>query len=512
MLSFGSLKRSPFGLIRSLSLVKQWSGPYRDSYDYTRLLQRCGDIKTLKEVHAQIITSDNEQNQFLAAKLISRFAELGHLSMDNARKVFDVMLERDVVLWNTLIRGYAHYGPFVEALRAYEEMRLSNVCANQYTYPFLIKACAAMADDINGEIIHAHVVKSGLDLDLFVGNALLAFYAKRHRLELSRKVFDEMPSKDIVSWNSMIAGYAQNEYAKESLALLHQMLQVVYAPDHATLAGVLPALQSKKECGFIGYIIKSGMEVSAALGSGLIAMYANCGRLDAARGLFDRIQEKNIVVWNVIIRCYGMHGLGNEALDMFSQMLKCGIKPDGISFICVLSACSHAGLLQKGWELFEKMENYGIPKGDEHYACMVDLLGRAGRLDESLEFIKSMPVSPGKDVYGALLGACRIHSNLELAEEVAQKLFVLDPHNAGRYLILAKMYEDVGRRKDAASVRMLMREKQVKKPLGCSAIEVDSVFHAFGVEDEMHPMKDQIFETLKQMEKVKEIELVALQG
>ncbi|KAF9600407.1 hypothetical protein IFM89_009003 [Coptis chinensis] len=205
-----------------------------------------------------------------------------------------------------------------------------------------------------------------------------------------------------------------------------------------------------------------------------------------------------------MVRCYGMNESANDAVGMFSDMVDSGIQPDGISFISVLSACSHAGLVDKGWELFRKMANYGVDRWEEHYACMVDLLGMAGQLNKALELIESMPVKGGKDVYGALLGACRIHNNIDLAE----RLFVLDSQNAGRYIILAKMYEDAGRWTDAAGVRKALREKQIKKQPGCSAVEVDCILHTFGVEDESHPLKGQIFDTLEQLEKIIEEDLI----
>ncbi|KAF9615500.1 hypothetical protein IFM89_023882 [Coptis chinensis] len=434
-------------------------GSYRNSYDYTRILHNLRDKKELKEIHAQIITSGYEQSQFLAAKLISRYVEHSDSSMGDVRRVFDCVMERDVLLWNVIIRGYANTGPFSEAVSMFDQMRLSGFCANKYTYPFVIKACAVSGARIKGRLIHGHLVKVGLEFDLFVGNSLVAFYAKCREIETSRKVFDETVVKDIVSWNSMIAGYAQNDFPHEAIKLFHQLLQksTHCVPDNTTFIGVLPACVQEaavKEGMWIHcYVIKSGMKVSAPLASGLIAMYGNCGHLDTARNLFFRLPERNIFVWNAMVKCYGMNGNVNDALVMFSEMVDSGIHPDGISFISVLSACSHAGLVDKGWELFRSMGDYGVEQWEEHYACMVDLLGRAGQLNEALELIESMPVKGGKDVYGALLGACRIHKNIELAEEAAERLFVLDPQNAGRYIILAKMYEDAGRWTDAARVR-----------------------------------------------------------
>ncbi|KAJ4966073.1 hypothetical protein NE237_017922 [Protea cynaroides] len=494
--------------VRFFCKLKRWKEPFRDSYEYSRLLQRYGGTKGLQVIHAQIITGGYGQNPFLAAKLVSQYAERGELSMGDARKVFDCVCERDILLWNVVIQGYAKSGPFGEALNMYDQMRTRGILTNRYTFPFVLKACAASGVGNKGRVIHGHVVKVGLELDLFVENALVAFYAKCKEIKISHRVFDEIQDKDLVSWNSMIAGYMQNGCANETLIILHQLLQddTVGMPDHATLVSALPACAQaasiRDGIWIHSYIIKTGMKVDAALGSGLVAVYAHCGCLDTARELFDRLPERNIVVWNVMIRCYGMHGHAHEAIDMFSRMVETGVKPDGISFVSVLSACSHVGLIDEAWKLFYKMGDYGVGKNDEHYACMVDLLGRAGYLDEAVKFIENMPVEAGKDAYGALLGACRIHSNIELGEEVAEKLFVLDPDNAGRYIILAKMYEDAGRWEDAARLRKVIRVKTIKKPLGYSAIALDNVVHTFGVEDESHPMTSQIFDTLERLEKM----------
>ncbi|KAK9285376.1 hypothetical protein L1049_024567 [Liquidambar formosana] len=505
-----AVTRAAFTSIRFFLSQATFMRSHRDSYDYTYLLQHCIGTKSIKQVHAQIIIGGFEQNPFVATKLVGKYTECSDSNMVDARKVFDCLWDRDVFMWNMVIQGYANLGPFVEALNVYVAMRGSGVSANRYTYPFVLKACGAMKDRRKGQVIHGQVVKSGFDSDVFVGNALVAFYAKCQEVETSRRVFDGIPQKDIVTWNSMISGYTVNGYADEALVLFHAMLkdETIRGPDSATLVGVLPACvqeaATQEGLWIHSYIIKSGMEVDAALGSGLISMYANCGRLKSAQDVFDRISDKNIVVWNAMIRCYGMHGHADEALKMFSELVEIGLRPDSVIFLCLLSTCSHAGKVAKGWELFERMGDYGIEKNDQHYACMVDLLGRAGFLGEAVEFIKTMPVRAGKDVYGALLGACRIHNNIELAEEVAGKLFVMDPDNAGRYIILAKMYEDVGRWEDAATMRKTLGEKKIRKPFGCSSIEVDCVRHTFGVEDESHPFTEQIFDTLERLDRIME--------
>ena len=320
-------------------------------------------------------------------------------------------------------------------------------------------------------------MKSGLDLDLFVGNALIAFYSKSRDVEAFKRVFDEMPRKDIISWNSMIAGYAANGYTNEALVIFCTVVRdhTTCFPDHATLVSTLTACvqTSAIRVGLWihSYIIKSGMEVDGALGSALISMYANCGQVSIAREVFVRYGDKNLEMWSAMIRCYGMNGLANESFHTFSEMLDFGVYPDGVTFLCLLSACSHAGMVEKGCQLFKEMEDLGVEKNEKHYACMVDLLVRAGFIEHAIEFIENMPMQPGKDVYSALLSACKTHGNIELAEEVAKKLVSLDPDSASRYQTLANTYEEKGRWEDAARIRKELGDQKIRKLSGVSSIQ-----------------------------------------
>ncbi|KAL2333858.1 hypothetical protein Fmac_015071 [Flemingia macrophylla] len=482
--------------------------PRKDSFQYTHLLHLCKTTDTIKKAHAQIVVGGHKQDPFIATKLIDSYANLGGPNLVHARQVFDNLSEPDVFSWNVVIKSYANAGPFAEALKAYDAMRWRGTAPNRYTFPFVLKASSAEGASKKGQVIHGHAVKCGLDLDLFVGNALVTFYAKCKDVQVSRKLFDEIPRRDVVSWNSMISGYTVNGFVDDAILLFCDMLrdEVAGGPDHATFVTILPAFAQVADihAGYWihGYIVKTGMRLDSAVGSGLISLYSNCGYVSMARAIFDKVSDRNVIVWNAIIRCHGTHGLALEALALFRQLVEAGLRPDGIVFLCLLSACSHAGLLEQGWHIFHSMETYGVAKSEAHYACIVDLLGRAGDMEQAVEFIQSMPIQPGKSVYGALLGACRIHKNMELAELAAEKLFVLDPDNAGRYVILAQMYEDAGRWQDAARVRKIVQEKEIKKPIGYSSVELESGHQKFGVNDETHLYTAQIFQTLLSLDRV----------
>ncbi|KAF4359633.1 hypothetical protein G4B88_000444 [Cannabis sativa] len=408
-------------------------------------------------MHAHITICGHNQNPFTASKLVGKYIEHSckNSSMEDAQKVFDSLLKRDVFLWNVVIQGYAKWGPFVKAIGMYCRMRQSGLLPNNYTYIYVLKACGAMKDWKNGGVVHGHVVLSGLYSDLFVGNALVTFYSKCQEANVSRKVFDGIAHKDIVSWNSMISGYVANGFVDEALAVFCTLIQdqTTCCVNRSTLVSTLSACVQasgiRVGLWIHSNIIKSGMEMDAALSSGLISMYGNCGRVSIAREVFVQTRDKSLEVWSAMIKCYGMNGHANEAVEIFSR---------------------HAGMVEKGCQIFEKMEEYRVEKSHKHYACMVDLFGRAGFIDQAIEFIKNMPVQPRKDVYGALLGACRMHNNTELAEEIAKRLVLVDPNNARQYITMASLYEERGRWEEAARLRDELREKKIRKLTGTSSI------------------------------------------
>jgi pentatricopeptide repeat protein len=302
----------------------------------------------------------------------------------------------------------------------------------------------------------------------------------------------------------MIAGYTQNGLANEALSIFHEMQLSGTKPNAVTMVSVvlacarLAALQQGK-C-FHAYIIKCVFDLNVVLETTLIDMYAKCGKVEIARQMFDNISRKNVVSWTAMIGGYAMHGLAEDAHALFIQMVQVGMKPDHITFTHILYACTHAGLVEEGWKYFNCMkQDYSITPRVDHYACMVDLLGRAGHLDEAQELIKHMPLEPNAGVWGALLGVCRTHGNIELAKHVAERLFELEPEDAGNYVLLSNIYAAAGRWDDAAKVRTMMKSKGLKKTPGCSLIEVNKKVHSFLVGDQLHPQSEQIYAVLENL-------------
>lgn len=328
--------------------------------------------------------------------------------------------------------------------------------------------------------------------------------AKCGNLDAARQLFDKMPEKNVVSWTAIMAGYAQLGYGEEALVLFYQMKQLGVEPDQLTFANVLQAcacsalLSEGKQVHV--HVIRSGFEWHFVLATALVDMYAKCGRIEDSHRIFDSMSARDVVAWNAMIAGYGKHGYARKALQLFEQMRQSGIRPTRISFTNVLSACSHAGLVDEGCYYFNSMtQDYNIIAESEQYACMVDLLGRAGRLDEALAFIQKMSIEPTADVWGALLASCRIHGNMWLGKLAAERLFKLRPDRAGTYVALSNIYSAAGRWDEAAKLRRLMNDRGVKKEPGYSWVQVKNRVHTFSVGDTAHPQIEHIYAMLDKL-------------
>eukprot|EP00253_Pinus_taeda_P001294 PITA_01294 len=462
-------------------------------------IARSGALEQGKLIHHYAIKSGFETNVFVMNALIDMYAKCSNI--EDAHLVFNETAQRDVISWTALISGYVQNGLDNEALTHFHQMRLAGVKPDSVTLVSALSACASSGALQQGKWIHDYIIESKSELDVFVGNSLIDMYAKCGNIEVARQLFDGMSKRNVVSWSAMIAGYAQHGQAKQALALFNEMQLTDVKPNSITMVCVLSsyaqlgALQQGKW--IHDYITRSGLETDVFVGTAIIDMYAKCGSIEFARQMFEKMSKRNVVTWNAMIAGYGMHGHGEEALALFSGMKRACIKPNHITFISILSACSHAGLVEEGWQYFNSMnQDYCITPSVRHYACMVDLLGRAGHLHEAYNFIKKMPVEPDSGVWGSLLGACRIHCNIEMGECVAERLFELQPENAGYYVLLSNIYAAAGRWDDVAKVRTMMKDQGTDKKAGCSWIEVDGIIHAFIVGDRSHPQSEKIYAML----------------
>ena len=439
---------------------------------------------------------------FLATKLVNFYSVCD--SLRNAHLLFDRIPKSNLFLWNVLIRGYAWNGPYEAAISLYHQMLEYGLAPDNFTFPFVLKACSALSAIEEGRNIHEHAIRTGWETDVFVGAALIDMYAKCGCVRSAREVFDKIEERDAVLWNSMLAAYSQNGHPDESLALCSEMALAGLRPTEATLVTVISAsadiaaLPQGKE--LHGFSWKHGFESNDKVKTALVDMYAKCGSVKVARNLFERLKEKRVVSWNAIITGYAMHGHANEALDLFEEMKEKSL-PDHITFVGVLAACSHGGLLDEGWMFFESMvRDYRIVPTIQHYTCMVDLLGHCGRLDEAYNLIMQMRAMPDSGVWGALLNSCKIHGNVELGEVALEKLIELDPDDSGNYVILSNIYAQAGKWEGVARLRKLMIDRGIKKGTAYSWIEVKNKVYAFLSGDTSHPDSDAIYTELKRLE------------
>lgn len=514
------------------------SGVVPNCYTFPFVLKSCarsGLAHQGRQVHARVLKCGLESDAFVHTSLISMYAQNGDLEfarlvfdksshrdavsftalitgyaskgfMDDAKRLFDDMPTRDVVSWNAMIAGFAQCGKFYEALETFREMQRMGVLPNESTIVSVLSACAQSGCIELGSRIHSWAEDRGMGSDLRILNALVDMYSKNGNLEKARFMFDSIQQKDVISWNVMIGGYNYMNHHREALELFRRMLKSHVKPTDVTFLNVLPscaclcALDLGK---WIHAYIDKNFEnfTSTSLSTSLIDMHAKSGNIAAAEQVFHGMELKSLASWNAIISGSAMHGQAEKALKLFHEMLNEGFKPDDITFIGVLSACSHAGLVELGHETFNLMASeFKISPKLHHYGCMINLLGRVGLFDEAESMIKSMDMEPDEAIWGSLLEACRIHRRVELGETVAENLFKLEPDNPGAYILLSNIYAEAGRWDGVAKIRMRLNDEGMKKVPGCTSIEVNSAVHEFLVADKTHPQSEQIYKMLAEID------------
>lgn len=495
------------------------------------LVQECKNMRELKQTHTRILTCPNLSNNdqhFLITRLLYFCAISDWGSLTYAANVFRLINNPNTSIYNIMIRAYAtkingvdNTNSSCRSLILYKQMLCDGIAPDFLTFPFLVKECATSLEGDLGRSIHAHAIKFGFDNDVFVGNSLISLYSVCGYLSCAQKMFDEMSNRDVVSWNSMIIGYLrrgeldkalelfrrmkkrnvitwnsiivgfiQGGRPKEALEFFHEMQMVrdeIIRPDKITIASVLSA------CAYLGaidhgkwvhgYLRRSGLECDVVIGTALVDMYGKCGCVEKAYEVFKDMPKRDTLAWTAMISVFALHGFCKEAFDLFEEMETLGVKPNHVTFVGLLSACAHSGLVEKGRWCFDMMRRaYSIEPQVYHYACMVDALARAGLFGEAEDLIRGMPREPDVFVWGALLGGCQMHGNVELGERVAQYLIDLEPLNYAFYVNFCDVYAKANRFDDVKRIRALMKDKGVKKEVpGCSMIEVDGVVHEFSV-------------------------------
>ncbi|KAK9110426.1 hypothetical protein Sjap_018486 [Stephania japonica] len=463
-------------------------------------------INQAKQTHLQILVRGLLHSLTLQTDLLLAYSRCGHLQY--AHKVFDEMPQPSMHSWNILISSHVQNSLFEQSLGVFHWFLKLGFQPDHFTFPSLFKACAGIGGGwatCVGRSLHGWVVKVGFDGYVVLGCSILDFYAKCGELGDAHLVFVEMPMRDVVVWNSMISSLVRAGLLSEALGCYREMVREGVEVDSRTVSSLL------NTCGRGGDLLK-GKEIhgrivkdvvfneDVVIGNCLIDMYAKCGYLGDSKKVFENMSNLSLVTWTTLISCYGVHGKGEEALVLFDKMKDNGYRPNCVTLTAILASCSHSGLIDQGRKIFNSMTgDYGIQPSVEHYACLVDLLGRFGHLEEALGLTKTMPEKPGASVWGALLGACRMHKNVEIGEVAAYWLFELEAGNSSNYVALCSIYESLGRGDDILRIRRKMRELGLVKNPGCSWITVAGKVCTFYQGDTLDARTRMVYEALDRM-------------
>ncbi|CAL5363359.1 unnamed protein product [Camellia sinensis] len=439
----------------------RFDGMKMDCVTVSTILPACAQMDDILHgmlIHLYIIKHGLEFDVFMSNALINMYAKFGNIWQ--AQKVFNQMFVRDLVSWNSIIAAYEQNTHPDTALKFYGEMQSNGIQPDVLTLVSLVSSVAQSRDCRN------------------VGNAVVDLYAKLGIIDSAYRVFEEIRLKDVVSWNMMITGYGQNGLASEAIEVLCTMEACEdVTPNQGTWVSVLPAYShlGALKLGMRTHwcILKASLHLDVYVGTCLIDLCGKCGRLDDAMSLFYEVPRMSSVLWNAIISCHGIHGRGETSMQLFQAMQDEGVKPDHVTFVSLLSSCSHSGLVGQGQWCFRVMQDeYGIEPSLKYYGCTVDLLGRAGYLEKAFSFVKNMPLRPDASVWGALLGACRIHGNIELGKFASDCLFEVDSENVGCYVLLSNIYANVGKWEGVDEVRSLAGDHGLKNTWIYKELEV----------------------------------------
>ncbi|GMH11367.1 hypothetical protein Nepgr_013208 [Nepenthes gracilis] len=458
-----------------------------------------GFLSSSKMIHALAIMSGYAGDITVGNALITSYCKCGF--SDLAKHVFDEMNERNVVTWTAVISGLVQNYRYEDSLNLFMKMRRILINPNALTYLGLLSACAGLQALRGGRQIHGLLWKVGFHLDLCIESALMDMYSKCGCVEDALQIFHSADNLDDVSVTVILVGFAQNGFKEDAIQIFVKLVKTGIDIDPDMVSAVLGVFGVDTSVALgqqiHSLIIKKSFSYNPFVSNGLINMYSKCGNLEESNKIFHRMPERNSVSWNSIIAAFARHGDGLKALKMYEEMILEGIKPTDVTFLSLLHACSHVGLVEKGMEFLESMSKvHGLTPRMEHYACVVDMLGRSSLLNEAKSFIEKLPVKPGIMVWQALLGACSIHGDSEMGKFAAEQLFVAAPESPAPYVILANIYSSERRWRDRAMTFKRMKEIGVAKETGISWIEIEKKVHSFVVWDKMHPKAEIIYSVL----------------
>lgn len=440
---------------------------------------RAQQLRIGREIHALVVTHERiPESLFLSTALLDFYFRCRRSAM--AFHVFNRMTVKNEVSWTSMISGCAgshNYDMAMDCLRA---MQVEGVKPNRVTLMAILPVCAELGCIKHGKEIHGYAVRHGFHLEPHCSAALIHMYCKSEEaLPIAKLIFERSTVRDVVFWSSIIGSYSRHGDEAKAIKLFNHMQEEGIEPNSVTLLAIISACTSLSSLdlasGVHGYAFKSGLNCDIFIGNALINMYAKCGCVEAAHQIFTEIPIKDSISWGTLIDGYGLHGCGEQAVQLFHEMQKTGVEADQVTFLSLLSACNHAGLVKEGRKIFHHlMKASNKPLTVEHYACYIDLLGRSGKLEDACEVVRAMPMEASPRILTSLISCCKLHGRLEIAELLARQLVKLEPENAANYSLLSTVYAETGNWLGVEEVRRIMRVKGLKKCHGLSQIQLES--------------------------------------
>ncbi|XAR49248.1 hypothetical protein NMG60_11032375 [Bertholletia excelsa] len=473
-----------------------------NAFTVSSALKACKGMKSMccgAQIHGLAIKQGINSNLYVDNSLLDMYAT-SCVTMDSAYMVFQEIHPKNSVSWTALITGYTHLGDGYTALQVFRKMLSEEVEASAFCFSIAVRASTSLSSHACGRQIHAAVIKHGFESNISVMNSILDMYCRCDCLAEANRCFFGMREKDLITWNTLIAGYVKLNSIK-SLKLFIQMQSEGFTPNCFTFTSVITACAKLAvlSSGQLvhGGIIRRGLQGDTALANSLIDMYSKCGNVADSHKIFRKMLHRNLVSWTSMMIGYGSNARGKDAVALFDDMINSGVRPDRVVFMAVLIACSHAGLVDEGLSYFKSMiYDYNIIPDQEIYGCAVDLLGRAGRVKEAYELMESMPFKPDESVWGAFLGACRAHNLPNMGELAEQRILRLRPNVPGTYLMLSNIYAAEGKWEEFRRVRKLMKKIGSKKEPGRSWIEIRNQVFSFVVRDKLGSGFEFVYETV----------------
>ncbi|XP_074276386.1 pentatricopeptide repeat-containing protein At4g39952, mitochondrial [Silene latifolia] len=459
----------------SLFWQMQDAGICPDQIVIACVLSSFGDpiwVREGKAFHGLIMRTTSLLDQVVQRALISMYCKFGRLAI--AERIFDTLEEKNSETWNLMVCEYGKAGVGRKCLLLFREMLHRRIECDFNILISVITSCTQLGILHLGKSVHCYVIKNLLDDNVSLSNSLLDMYGKCGGLAIAMSIFGRI-QRDKVTWNTLISAFVHKGEFAEALVAFDEMIVEGASPDTSTLVTVLSACSrlASVEHGMKihNYVNSVGIELTISLKTALIDMYGKCGHLETSREIFDSMKERDVISWNVMISCYGLHGDARSAIEVFEKMEECNsIRPNELTFLALLLACSHAGLTKEAKYFLNKMQDYSMKPTIKHYTCIVDLLGKSGNLQEAEDVVMSMPVTPDGGLWGALLSACKLHNEVEIGKRIASLAIEADPENDGYYIALSNMLDSTGEWKEAEKFRAIMKEKGVRKRLGWSTL------------------------------------------